>query len=252
MLIECNTAQRAAVDLVVGAEVCRSCVDTAGKGDLCNIQLILEQIIDNLNHALYGHRLLGDHPTAFRVSGCPLGLERRALHLVLWCTVADALLLVYLEHRQQQRIVLAQDQCMVKILEHFPSGLLNLVTRENHIYAGLYRIFYLNGQNAGMSVEILGFSLESVKSVGVLQIQSCDTSHGIVLLIVILSRNPCGRSEVLDSLRAFFSTLIINIIFDNNIPELFPFVNRFLRIFLIYSLRIKILCFMRQICHNRA
>jgi len=86
--------------------------------------------------------------------------------------------------------------------------------------AGLYRIFYPNGQNAGMSVEILGFSLESVKSVGVLQIQSCDTSHGIVLLIVILSRSSCGRSEVLDSLRASFSILIINIIFCDNIPDL--------------------------------
>lgn len=108
--------------------------------------------------------------------------QRAAVDLVLRCTVADALLLVYLEYRR---------------------ALPNLLPQ---------------WLNTGMSVETLGFSLQSIKSVGVLQIQSCDTSHGIVLLIVILSRSSCGRSEVLDSLQASFSILIINIIFGDGYP----------------------------------
>lgn len=111
--------------------------------------------------------------------------QRAAVDLVLRCTVADALLLVYLEYRR---------------------ALPNLLPQ---------------WLNTGMSVETLGFSLQSIKSVGVLQIQSCDTSHGIVLLIVILSRSSCGRSEVLDSLRASFPILIINIIFAIIYP-IFP------------------------------
>ena len=35
----------------------------------------------------------------------------------------------------------------------------------------------LDGQNAGVPVQILGFSFKSVKTVGVLQIQCCNASH---------------------------------------------------------------------------
>ena len=68
------------------------------------------------------------------------------------------------------RIVLPQDQGVVEVLQHFPGGLLNLVTGENHIHAGLHSILNLDGQNAGVAVEVLGLALEAVESVGVLQV----------------------------------------------------------------------------------
>ena len=66
---------------------------------------------------------------------------------------------------------------MVEILQDFPSGFLDLVAGEYHVDAGLDGVFHLDGENAGMAVEILGLALEAVKAMGVLQIQGCDTSH---------------------------------------------------------------------------
>ena len=70
----------------------RSSIHAAGEGDLCNVQLVLEQIIDHFDHAFYRHGFLGHHQTALRVGGCQLGFKGRAFHLVLWRAIADALL----------------------------------------------------------------------------------------------------------------------------------------------------------------
>ena len=49
--VERNAAQGAAVDLVVGIELSRGGVDAAGKGDLGDVELVLQQIVDNFKAA---------------------------------------------------------------------------------------------------------------------------------------------------------------------------------------------------------
>ena len=91
--------------------------------------------------------------------------------------VLDALFLVYIEDGGQQRVVFAENQRVVEILEHIPCHLLNLVAGINHVDTFVDRVFHLNGENAGMAVEILGLALESIESVCILQVECCDTSH---------------------------------------------------------------------------
>ncbi len=66
---------------------------------------------------------------------------------------------------------------MVEVFQDSPCGFLNFITGENHIYAGINRIFYLNRQGAGVTVQILSFTFESIESVCILQVQCCNTSH---------------------------------------------------------------------------
>ena len=170
LLVQSNSAQGAAVNLAAGGVFLGGGIDAAGKGELGNIQLILQQIINNLDHAFHGHGLLGDNQAAFRVSSGQLRLEGGALHFVGGGTVTNALSLVDTQNGGQKRIVLSQNQCMVKVLQHFPCGLLDFVTGKNHIDTGLHSVLDLDGQKTGMTMKVLCFTFESIETVCVLQV----------------------------------------------------------------------------------
>ena len=102
--------------------------------------------------------------------------------------VLYALFLIYIENGRKQRVVLPQDQCVVEVLDHVPCDFLNLVAWINHVHSRIDRILNLNGESAGMAVEILCLALESVESVCVLDVEMCDASHVCYLLVFI--NNP--------------------------------------------------------------
>ena len=145
-------------------------IHAAGESQLGDIQLVLQEFIDDLNHALNGHGLFRYDQTALRVSGGKLGLERGALHLVGGGAILDTLLFVDLQDCRQQRIIFPQDQGMVEILQNLPCRLLNFVAGEDHIHARFNSVLDFDGQNAGMSMQILGLSFETIKTVCVLQV----------------------------------------------------------------------------------
>ena len=127
VFIQRNAAQRAAVNLVLGLEFCGSCIDAAGKGNLCDVQLILQEIVDNLNHAFDRHGFLRHDEAAIGIRGRKSGLKRRALHDVVGRAVSDALLFIDVENRREKGIVLPQDKGVVKIFQNGPSRLLNFI-----------------------------------------------------------------------------------------------------------------------------
>ena len=79
LLVECNAALRAAVDVVLGHELRRSRIHTTRKGDLGDVEFILQQVVDNLDHPLDRQRLLRDYQTAIGIGRGQLRLEGRAL-----------------------------------------------------------------------------------------------------------------------------------------------------------------------------
>ena len=152
VLIQCNAAKRATINFVVCLEFCGGRIDAAGKGKLCNIQLVLQQIVHNFNHTLDGHGFCCDNETTVWVCGGKFRLEGCALHLVLGMTIFNALFLIHIQDGGQQRAILSQNQRMVKIFEYIPSGFLNFITGENHVYTIINRILHLDGQYACMSM----------------------------------------------------------------------------------------------------
>ena len=72
---------------------------------------------------------------------------------------------------------------MVEVFEHVPGDFLDLVAGKNHVDARLDGVFHLKGEDAGVAVQVLGFALELVEPVGVLQFDSGDASHDLLLLI---------------------------------------------------------------------
>ena len=66
---------------------------------------------------------------------------------------------------------------MVKVFQNLPGSLLDLVAGKDHVHTGLDGIFDFDGQDTCVAMQILGLSLEPVKSVRILQIQCCDASH---------------------------------------------------------------------------
>ena len=69
---------------------------------------------------------------------------------------------------------------MVKVLEHIPCCLLNLVAWEDHVDTLVDCVLHFDGQHTCVAVEILCFTLESVKAVSVLEVECCDTSHSAI------------------------------------------------------------------------
>ncbi len=178
LVVEGDAAERAAVEPVVfGRELGGCGIVAAAEGQLHYVQLVLEQIVDNLYHPLHGHRLFGDHQTAVRVGGRQLRLEGRALHPVLRVSVPYPLALIDLKHCRKQRVVLAEDQRVVEVLEDLPGGLPDFVAREYHIDSFVDAVFHLDGKRACVAVKILSFSLEVQETVRILQIESCNASH---------------------------------------------------------------------------
>ena len=145
-------------------------VYAAGKSELRNVQLILQQVINDLDHALNGHGLLSDDQTAVRICGGKLCLKRLALHNVVGMSVFDALFLVYVKDRRQQGVILPQDQRVVKVFQNVPCGFLNFIAGEHHVHAGIHAVLHFNGQNTRMAVQVLGFALEPIKAVCILQV----------------------------------------------------------------------------------
>lgn len=87
----------AAIDGGVAVVFLGGSIDTTGEGQSDDIQFSLQQVIDDLDHALNGHGLLGDYQSALRVGLAELGLEGGSHHAVLWCAKADAGLLIDIE-----------------------------------------------------------------------------------------------------------------------------------------------------------
>lgn len=60
-------------------ELRRSRIHTTRKGDLGDVEFILQQVVDNLDHPLDRQRLLRDYQTAIGIGRGQLRLEGRAL-----------------------------------------------------------------------------------------------------------------------------------------------------------------------------
>ena len=181
-----NTAQRTAIHRHVRWEAGRRRVRTAGEGDLDDVELVLQQLVHHLDEALDGHRLLGYDKTALWIGGAEIRLECWPFHRVRRRTVPDALLLIDRENRREERIVLAQDERVIEVLENVPGRLLNLVTREDHIDAGIDGIFDLQSQSAGMPVQVLRFASEAVEAMGVLDVEMSDGPNGLAAAVRVL------------------------------------------------------------------
>ena len=170
VFIQRDAAQRAAVNFIFRVKFRAGSVYAAGKSELRNVQLILQQVINDLDHALNGHGLLSDDQTAVRICGGMLCLKRLALHNVVGMSVFDALFLVYVKDRRQQGVILPQDQRVVKVFQNVPCGFLNFIAGEHHVHAGIHAVLHFNGQNTRMAVQVLGFALEPIKAVCILQV----------------------------------------------------------------------------------
>lgn len=183
VLVQRDAAERAAVDAPLDLELAGGGVDAAREGDLRDIELVLEQRVDNLDHALHRHRLLGDDQAAVGIGGAELVAEGLALHGVGAVAVLDALLLVDVQNGRQQRVVLAQNQRVVKVFDDIPGRLLNLVAGEHHVHARLHAVLHLDGEHTRVAVQILSLALETIETVGILNVKCCDTSHGCTNLV---------------------------------------------------------------------
>lgn len=84
---------------------------------LGNVQLILQKLIHDFNHAFYGHGLFCYHKAAVGICGGKLGFEGFALHLVVGVAFLDALLFVYIKNCGQKGGVFAQNQCKVEVFK---------------------------------------------------------------------------------------------------------------------------------------
>ena len=77
-----DAAQRTAVDGPGGGVLLRGGVDAAGEGDLRDVELVLQERIDELDHPFDRHGLLGDDQPGIGIGGGEFGVECRALHFV--------------------------------------------------------------------------------------------------------------------------------------------------------------------------
>ena len=92
-------------------------------------------------------------------------------------SVLDALFFIYVKNSRKQRVVFPEDKGVVEILQDIPCHFLNFVAWIYHVDAGVDCVLDFEGYSSCMPMQVLGLALESVESVGVLQVESCDTSH---------------------------------------------------------------------------
>ena len=177
LFVQGDAAERTAVNGFANGELGRGGVHTAGEGEFRNVELVLEQVVHDFYHALYGHSFFCYNQTAVGVGRGEFGLEGRALHFVVGVSVAYALLVVNVENGGEQWIVFTQDEGVVEVFQHFPCCFLDFVAGEYHVYAGLNGVLYFDGEHASVAVKVLGFAFETVKAVSVLQVEGCDASH---------------------------------------------------------------------------
>ena len=170
ILIKSDAAKRTTVNRSVRGELLRSSIYATGEGQLHDIELILKQVIYDLNHALYGHGLLGYHQSAVRECLAEVGLEGCTLHGVLRSTILNAGLLIYIKDSGQERVIFAENERMVEVLEYVPCHLLNLIAGISHINALVDGFFYFDSQHASVAMQILSLTFESIEAVSILEI----------------------------------------------------------------------------------
>lgn len=166
--VERYATMRTSVDSGMAREFLGGLISSAGKREADDIQLPFKQIIDDLDHALHGHGLLGDHQSALGICLAEFGTESRPLHTVLRRSKADAGMLVNVQDSRQEWVVVPQNQGMVEITKYIPCRFLNFITGESHVDTMVDGFFYLDGEMAGMSVQVLCFAAETVETVGIL------------------------------------------------------------------------------------
>ena len=59
--VQGDAAERTTIYLVLSLVFTRASVDTAREGNLGNVKLVLEQIVDDLYHTLYSHCLFSNN-----------------------------------------------------------------------------------------------------------------------------------------------------------------------------------------------
>ena len=168
--VESDAAEWAAVEAEEARELLCGSIDTAGEGETDDVQFVLQKVVNNLYHALDGHGLLRDDQATFGVGLAEFGMEGRAAHLVLRCAMAKTGFVIDIEDRRQERVVVTENKGMVEVLENGPCGLLDFVTGVRHVDARIDGFLHLNGQVAGVTVQVLRLALESVETVGVLEV----------------------------------------------------------------------------------
>ena len=175
--VDGDATEGAAVYIVVGVEAHGGGVDSARKLDADNVELVFEQVVDNLNHALNGHCFFCHHHSAVGIGRGQLGLEGRALHGVLRMAVENALLFVDAKNGWQQRVVFTKHKGVVEILQHLPGRFSDFIAWENHIHTFIDGIFHFNGHNACVAVKVLCLTFKAIKAVGILKIKCSNASH---------------------------------------------------------------------------
>mgnify|MGYP003293893755 CR=1 FL=1 len=177
VFVQGDSAEGAALYGAFDREFLGGGINSAGEGDFRDVQLLFQEVIDNLDHALHRHGFLRHHKAAFRVGGGERGLERRPFHRVLRVAVLDALLFVDAQNRGEQRVVFAQNEGVVEIPQNVPGRLLDFIAGEHHVHPIVDGILHLDGKDARVTVKVLGLALETVETVGVLQAESGKASH---------------------------------------------------------------------------
>lgn len=200
VFVQSDTAFRTAVNRTFYLKFFGCDVVTAAEGDFADFELILQQVVCDFYHSFYRHAFFCNYKAALGESGCKVRAEGFAPHRVLGMAVLNALVFVNVYYCGQERVVLTQNECVVKILEDVPSRLFDFVAGENHIYARFNAVFDLNREGAGVTVKVLGFASETVKSVSVLNIKRGYTSHNILRSMCnsgIQKLNLCSQRQLI-------------------------------------------------------
>ena len=141
--------------------------------------------MNDLDHAFDGHGFFGDDEAAIRICGGKVGFESGPLHGIGGSAVTDGLLFVDSEDRRKKRIIVAQNQSVVEVLQDMPGSFFDFVAWEDHVYSGIDGIFDFDGELSGVTVQILRFAFEVVEAVGILKVKMGNASHSILLLLYV-------------------------------------------------------------------
>jgi len=167
--IQSDSAERASCNRLLNFVFLACTIHPAAEGDLGDIEFVLEEIIDDLDHSFDSHGFLVDHYPAIRIGSGEFRLEGRSFHLVRRRSVSDALLVIDSKDGRKQRIIFPKNQGMIEVLQKIPASLLDFVAGENHIDSRINRIFDFDGKDAGMAMQILRLSFEAIETMSILE-----------------------------------------------------------------------------------
>ena len=85
-------------------------------------------------------------------------------------SVLDTRLLVHTEDGGEERVVLTENEGVVKVLEYVPGYLLDFVAGVGHVYAFVDRFFNFDSEHTRVAVEILSFALEAIETMCILEV----------------------------------------------------------------------------------